>query len=701
MANYDGKIRSLCISYGGWYYRVADYIDSFGKFQSINYKEGKIRNRLYMNPKEKIHEHKPVLKEWYDNGDTTKVLPGIKNIGKIYEIISIYGENYNGCITYNEEQIIEKLSEGFHIPNIVEDEFLLYVGMKEEYLITILCKRKYLKKDKTKDNFYYLDIDENNRTKKINYLSSYKILKEEIISTDNLTGSFEVKALIGNDRYFYESMELPQDNGKILIREIDSLIIEFISKWIGQKTNILSITDNDKNNLIKVLNKYLEDEIEIKNLMNITDLSYEKILETINLLLQPILKVYSGEDEINNLVEDYLLRDSRIYNKCIKKVKEEWLLLKDLEKEEKEKEIDELYQIISLNKEKNNDIEYKIEDNKKIFDSLLKKINELEDKKINIELEIEEQLINFKSNIVETTKIFGIFESNKVDNIPKLEIRDEKCKNLLYIKSEKLEKKEKYVDDNKDNNKINSFFESLENNFSDRFSGSKNIAKSIISSILMKKAIIIDEYLGREIADNISMVLSAATADYICITSNEISIELLINIINKCSSKVIYIDGLLDLFNYNIFTAIHKNCKNKCIVFGVSEENVKDLPRNIWKHAIYTGYSDRVKNIKPKEKVVSTNDILNFYNEEIFKNINNKEISILYEDKLISKVNEIELTYYYEIMKKIKNEASQSDFINNLYLLAKDEKRKDLREVLCELDFSEEVISKSFFGDEG
>ena len=99
--------------------------------------------------------------------------------------------------------------------------------------------------------------------------------------------------------------------------------------------------------------------------------------------------------------------------------------------------------------------------------------------------------------------------------------------------------------------------------------------------------------------------------------------------------------------------------------------------------------------------MVSTNDILNFYNEEIFENINNKEISILYEDKLISKVNEIELTYYYEIMKKIKNEASQSDFINNLYLLAKDEKRKDLREVLCELDFSEEVISKSFFGDEG
>ena len=98
--------------------------------------------------------------------------------------------------------------------------------------------------------------------------------------------------------------------------------------------------------------------------------------------------------------------------------------------------------------------------------------------------------------------------------------------------------------------------------------------------------------------------------------------------------------------------------------------------------------------------MVSTNDILNFYNEEIFENINNKEISILYEDKLISKVNEIELTYYYEIMKKIKNEASQSDFINNLYLLAKDEKRKDLREVLCELDFSEEVISKSFFGDE-
>ena len=99
--------------------------------------------------------------------------------------------------------------------------------------------------------------------------------------------------------------------------------------------------------------------------------------------------------------------------------------------------------------------------------------------------------------------------------------------------------------------------------------------------------------------------------------------------------------------------------------------------------------------------MVSTNDILNFYNEEIFENINNKEISILYEDKLISKVNEIELTYYYEIMKKIKNEASQSDFINNLYLLAKDEKRKDLREVLCELDFSEEVISKSFFCDEG
>lgn len=702
MANYDGKIRSLCISYDGWYYRVADYIDSFGRFQSINYKEGKIRNRLYLNPKEKIYEHKPVLKEWYDNGDSTNVLPGIKNIGKIYEIISIFENDYNGRITYDENRIVEKLYDGFYIPSTVDDEFLLYIGMKEESLTTILVKRKYLKKDKTKDNIYYLDINENNKIKKINYLSIYKISKDEIISTKNLTGSFEVKALIGDDRYFYESMELPQECGKLLIREFDNIITEFISRYIEQKQNILSITDNEKNKLIELLNRYTNDEQEIKELIKLMDLSDEQIKKRINLLLQPILKVYSGQDEINNLVEDYLLKDNRIYERCIKIVKEDWNISKDEEKKEKEKEINDLYQIISLNEEKNKDIEYKIEDNKKKFEELSKEINDLEDKKINIELEIEDQLIDFKSNIVETTKLLGVAESYNTDNFRKKESKD---KSLLYIESEKLEESDIYRREEYED--LEDVYYSLSENLEENLSKSEDIAISIITSILMKKFIVVDEYLGRKIADDLAMIISSSTADYISITNVDIDVELLIKFINDSKSSVVYIDGLLDTFNSNLVSTIYKNCNNKRIILGFLEENLIELPKSIWNYSIYIDYSEKIIFRRDDEKIIGNYDkLFDIEKSGIFEECELKKLfeeedtcRRLYKRKYINRRNNLDMSLYANLSREI-GEIISLDFLNNIYLQASDVNRAKLVGDLVKFGFSEEEILKSLFANE-
>lgn len=714
MANYfDGTI-SLCISYRNWndklqYYRIADY--SLNKLEYIDYRaevgpDDYILAKLHLDPKERKYENKPVLKRW--DKEKRKVFNGFINIGKINEIVFL--EDNIDTLEYDYKKVRDKLYKGFEIPFGVDNEFLLLVGNKNGKWITLLCNKKdFEKKEYENDEYCYGETYFLNQNSDIISIPIYKIPPNETVSTKGLTDILNIENIILKNRYFYNRLEIPKKEGNFVTMEKNDLAQKFAVKYIEQKKNVFQITDDEKYKIIKIISNFLKDEKYIKEIINITGLSYDDLIRTVESIFKPILDLYLGNDKLDNLVGEYLLKNEKVLKECIELAKEIWLNSKDEEITKVKNELKEWEELSKIIKSEIDNLKLKKDEKKKEVESLdlsiIEKndfINELENKKINIEIEIEDQLIDFKSNIVETTKLLGVAESYNTDNFRKKESKD---KSLLYIESEKLEESDIYRREEYED--LEDVYYSLSENLEENLSKSEDIAISIITSILMKKFIVVDEYLGRKIADDLAMIISSSTTDYISITNVDIDVELLIKFINDSKSSVVYIDGLLDTFNSNLVSTIYKNCNNKRIILGFLEENLLELPKSIWNYSIYIDYSDKIRFRRDDEKIIGNYDkLFDIENSGIFeecklKNLFEEEDTCrrLYKRKYINRKNNLDMSLYVNLSKEI-GEIISLDFLNNIYLQASDVNRAKLVGDLVKFGFSEEEILKSLFANE-
>lgn len=223
----------------------------------------------------------------------------------------------------------------------------------------------------------------------------------------------------------------------------------------------------------------------------------------------------------------------------------------------------------------------------------------------------------------------------------------------------------------------------------------------------MKKFIVVDEYLGRKIADDLAMIISSSTADYISITNVDIDVELLIKFINDSKSSVVYIDGLLDTFNSNLVSTIYKNCNNKRIILGFLEENLIELPKSIWNYSIYIDYSEKIIFRRDDEKIIGNYDkLFDIEKSGIFEECELKKLfeeedtcRRLYKRKYINRRNNLDMSLYANLSREI-GEIISLDFLNNIYLQASDVNRAKLVGDLVKFGFSEEEILKSLFANE-
>lgn len=718
MANYfDGTI-SLCISYRNEnnelrYYRIAD--SNLNKLEEIDYYDevgydSCILGELYLNSKdrkkEKKYEKKPVFKRW--NKETREVYNGFINIGKINEIVFLY-DNIDE-LEFDEKKVRERLYKGFEIPFGVDNEFLLLVGKKSNNRITLLCNKKdFKKKEYENDEYCYGETYFLNPNSDIISIPTYKILPKDVVSTKKLRSILNIENIILKERYFYNSLDLPKRYGNFLVIDEDDLARRFAIRYIEQKKNIFKVTEDEKRKMINIINSFLWDENYLKEIIDITGLSRKNIRQSVNLIFSYILELYSGKDDLNNLVGEYLLKNEKVLKECIGLAKEIWLNSKDEEITKVKNELKEWEELSKIIKSEIDNLKLKKDEKKKEIENLdlaiIEKndfINDLENKKINIEFEIEDQLINFKSNIVETTKLLGVDGSYNKDNFWKKESKD---KSIIYIESEKLQEsdiysREKYED-------LNDVYYSLSENLEENFSKSVDIAISIITSILMKKFIVVDEYLGRKIADDLSMIISSYTADYISITNVDIDVELLIKFINDSKSSVVYIEGLLDTFNSTLVSTIYKNCKNKRIILGFLEENLLELPKSIWNYSIYIDYSDKIRFRRDNEKIIGNYDkLFDIEKSGIFEVCKLKKLfeeedtcRRLYKKKYINRRNNLDMSLYANLSKEI-GEIISLDFLNNIYLQVSDVNRAKLVGDLVKFGFSEEEILKSLFANE-
>lgn len=710
MNNYLEETISLCIAYRNnhdelWYYRIADYDTQDKKLYDIDYESevdygDRIRNTLYSL--ERKIEYNPVLKTWsyesYDS-DRVNVLPGVYNGGKIYEITFL--EVNSHIKNYNEDEVRKKLFDGFYIWPEVNDEFLLVVGTENREWVALLCKKKdfNIKKDEQGHDVYYFKKNINDLNRDIISFPLYKFSSSEIVSTENLTKYPFMKNIILWDRFFYAELELPNIKKEFPMRELRELSSALVAKFIRQKQSILGITNNERKKFIEVLNEFVLEDKEIKKYLKTINISDETIKQSIDILVKPILDLYSSQDDLNNLVEDYLLKDNRIAQICIEKVRNEYLLSKNEEKEKIECEINELLELLKSTKEDELTISNTILEQKNqivLFEEEIneknKIIDELEEKKNQIEIEIKNQLNHFKTNIVETTKILGIVESNsKTDQLTLS--NNVKEDEVLYIPSKQLYKNEYYKNQLLDD--LDDFYDFLCENFEENFDDVGNICSNIISTLLIGKALVIDEYLAQTIADNISMLLSSCTADYFCISTVSVNVSNLVERINECKSEVIYIDGLLNTYNDNLMISICKNCTNKYLIFGVSSENIMMLPKNIWKYGIYINYLEKIEFSKSIIKTISENnmELLHIDRSKYFKET--EICKKLLKGKYISKRQYIDFSLYCNILDDIAKGTSKTDLINNICLPLENNSNVDLYNLLIELGISKQQISES------
>ena len=593
-----------------WYYRIADYDEYIKKLVYVDYDEEqnefdleRIQVSLYSNEYKKLYQS--ILKEWqYESIDSERVVvkSGVSLIGKVYEIyydsIFLNSGLYKSSNSY--DSLVKYFTEGFQIDDDINDEFLFVVEEKDDYIVTVLCdkNRFSIKRDNQGNEFYYIKTHIDDIKNDILYLDTYLIKEDDIISTNNLTRYSFMQSIILNERLFYNGLILPEKSDIIKFIDKDEMLMYYIQKYIKEKQQILSLSNAERKKFTELMQFLVRSEHEIQEMISVVHLTKQDIINSMENIVRIVLNLYSGDDQFSNLLEDYLLKDQRIYEKCSKSVKDKWLSENKQMILEADNEIRAAKQELqSISGEKNKSAK-EISSQKRELQFLKseierkqKEINEVDDEKAKLQNEIKEELAQFKNEIIESTKILGLIESSNSTNrnveiAPVTTIKEEK-----YLYSEECKKefdKNNVIEDEIQN--LNDLYELLCDNLEDVISDSSRISLGLIASCITGKSIVIDDFLGRKIADDISLLLSKSTADYYCITSQNIDVNYLIATINKGTSKVAYIEGVLDTFNYDLFLAIKKNCNNRLLIFGVSEDNIQMLSKSVWKYCMYIDY---------------------------------------------------------------------------------------------------------------
>ena len=423
------------------------------------------------------------------------------------------------------------------------------------------------------------------------YFKKYEIEKTDIISTQ-LLGETLYTSSLKEVRYFYKNTILKDIYEKFYIRDVESYIYAFFAKYFKHKKEKYQLTRNEIKKMLDMMKQVRANEAEIEEFLVQTGLDYEEVKNSINEFADDIIQAFSEVSEMDIMIEKILLNDKSIYNQCIETAKERWLKESDKDREQKEQEIQKIVSEVKKYSDELENIKEKIKENEKKLNAMNARVEEAEgkvqslaNKKTGIEDDIKQHIDRFRADIVYATELIGVAEAvgSKVNNsvVP----RDTNKKLCIRHAEQILDDKATVVDDISD---IVEFCEELSDNISLHFEEEFELSATVVSALVNNKAIILSDSVGEIIANDVSALVGASTADYIVISSIQEDLSEIINSINESETKTVYIDGVVNTFNEVAFIAICKNCKNKHLFFGSgTKEVVNMLSKNIWNYAIY------------------------------------------------------------------------------------------------------------------
>ncbi|MCQ4804578.1 hypothetical protein [Holdemanella sp. MSK.7.32] len=713
--NYNDEYYSIVAAYNQngnlWYYRLADIDTESGKIIEATYNTDDDSYvyepvTLYSKDPNKI-EYKPIILKWkYDEFDERKQYTEKCELkGKIYELAFLS----NNVIDqeYNENKIRNILSTGFHISNSLNNDFLLVISQSNNSYTTLLCTQKMFKEKKEINESnsdikcIYFDKNSNDLLNSQPVLDIYNIPYKSIVSNEALLDHPFSKSIDIEYRYFFDSLQLPKKQGTFLLKNADDYTLTFFKKYLKEMKDVLSLSNKDRTKFINIIQSIDKSKELIEEFKEHTGYNTEVLLESFSKKGAEVVNSISKENEMFTVLKDFLISDQKFYDSCLSQIKIDWENSSDFKDKQKKREERELSLLVEIDQTTNelntlkdtikqfhNEKEQLLEEKEQLLKEqvqLNNNITELKVEKYNVTESINKALNEYKTDIVTVIKNVAPLELVKQSNISEIP------KGYLHQKNKDahFSQKVKFYE----GGSIQDFYEDLEENISLYYTDNRSceITASILASILCKKALVVDECIGETIADCISCLCDKKPCDRYIIHKADIDVSKLYCSLKENKNQIIYINGILNLFNEQLMKQLIKLFPKKIFIFSIDEENMGNLSRNLWKYATYIDLEKNYSDINNSSEIIISNYNINELNYTLPSSIKDKKIT---QNPVLSDYQKVEiskiLNYYSDF---IKSEITPTFCINQI-ILNMGINREKTQKVISDL-YSEETISDS------
>lgn len=713
--NYNDEYYSIVAAYNQngnlWYYRLADIDTESGKIIEATYNTDDDSYvyepvTLYSKDPNKI-EYKPIILKWkYDEFDERKQYTEKCELkGKIYELAFLS----NNVIDqeYNENKIRNILSTGFHISNSLNNDFLLVISQSNNSYTTLLCTQKMFKEKKEINESnsdikcIYFDKNSNDLLNSQPVLDIYNIPYKSIVSNEALLDHPFSKSIDIEYRYFFDSLQLPKKQGTFLLKNADDYTLTFFKKYLKEMKDVLSLSNKDRTKFINIIQSIDKSKELIEEFKEHTGYNTEVLLESFSKKGAEVVNSISKENEMFTVLKDFLISDQKFYDSCLSQIKIDWENSSDFKDKQKKREERELSLLVEIDQTTNelntlkdtikqfhNEKEQLLEEKEQLLKEqvqLNNNITELKVEKYNVTESINKALNEYKTDIVTVIKNVAPLELVKQSNISEIP------KGYLHQKNKDahFSQKVKFYE----GGSIQDFYEDLEENISLYYTDNRSceITASILASILCKKALVVDECIGETIADCISCLCDKKPCDRYIIHKADIDVSKLYCSLKENKNQIIYINGILNLFNEQLMKQLIKLFPKKIFIFSIDEENMGNLSRNLWKYATYIDLEKNYSDINNSSEIIISNYNISELNYTLPSSIKDKKIT---QNPVLSDYQKVEiskiLNYYSDF---IKSEITPTFCINQI-ILNMGINREKTQKVISDL-YSEETISDS------
>ena len=490
-------------------------------------------------------------------------------------------------IALSQEQQIQKLKDGFFLPEGAANNLLLALEEDDQTYTVAQCRRSDFKVDGVQ---YKLDQDLGDTLHTKHYFSTFTIDKSDIWNTAGFDYFYTAQGVRAKTRTFYCNTSLPQSNGILRLYSIQEYLPYFALRFMKIHAKEFGITKNERKELADKIGMILSSDQELLDFYKCTGYDEQFLLQQIKKYNGLISSYLGNEDNIDELLLSILQENDLLQEKYIRIAKDIWLQAADQQRTEKCTKLTELTREISEKAEAIKQLNESMEELEGTKEGLKEKIVQMEHEQGTLQNVMNNIFAKFDEKVCECIGQSSIYRYIACSNSEKAvksgatgiaPLAKSFC---VYYADSTCEPAAKTID------KDTTACLVLEKNLG--MAGVPASYRSVLSRILVKMetpihSIITSGFHCRNIANAISYSLNGKPAMRISVTKSTVEYDHIYETIQTYNGKVVLIENLLDYCCETIYSLINKDFTDKVFVFSVENEaTFALLSQSIWNYGI-------------------------------------------------------------------------------------------------------------------